>query len=106
MTTTFPIGNHTIESHFQPIFDDSAPRCSACGAEFNVRAHIDKALSAFALTPKQYEIALLVLKGMPTAEIAQLLDNSPKTIKHHIESIFRSVGVSSRAELFSFIFPF
>ncbi len=53
------------------------------------------------LTPKERTVCDLILKGLHTEEIASVLGNGDKTVKHHIAVIFKKAGVGSRAELFS-----
>lgn len=65
---------------------------------------VDRALAAAALTDKEAAIARLLLKGLPTPEIARLEGNSDRTIRQHVSSIYAKCGVSSRAELFHHVF--
>ncbi|MDX2187355.1 MAG: helix-turn-helix transcriptional regulator [Opitutaceae bacterium] len=51
------------------------------------------------LTPREREIALLVCEGCSNAEIAQRLSKSVLTIKTQLNSVFRKLGVKSRARL-------
>ena len=66
---------------------------------------VDRALSRASLTDKELTIARLVLKGLPSEEIARLEGNSDKTIRQHITHIYAKCGVASRAEFFHFVFP-
>lgn len=66
---------------------------------------VDRALARAALTDKELSIARLVLKGLPSEEIARLEGNSDKTIRQHITHIYAKCGVASRAEFFHFVFP-
>ena len=63
-------------------------------------------LGGAALTAREDEIARLVLKGLPSPEIAQMLGTSDKTVRQHLTRIYEKCGVTSRAELFHFVFPF
>ncbi len=51
------------------------------------------------LSPAEFEIALLTVKGLRIAEIAQMRDSRESTVKSHLSAIFRKAGVSSRTEL-------
>ncbi len=47
----------------------------------------------------EQEVLVLVLEGQSTASVAQARGTSPRTIANQIATIFRKLGVSSRAEL-------
>lgn len=66
---------------------------------------VERALSGLGLTAKEATIAHLLLKGLPTSEIARLENNSDKTIRQHLSQIYAKAKVSSRAEFFHFVFP-
>ena len=51
------------------------------------------------LTPKERDIVFLLIERRTTAEIADHLCLSRNTIKTHVSSIFRKLGVRSRQEL-------
>lgn len=67
---------------------------------------VDRALATASLTEKEAVIARLLLKGLPTAEIARLEGNSDKTIRQHVSRIYAKCGVTSRAELFNHVFGY
>ena len=50
------------------------------------------------ITKKEKEILILLADGRSNTEIAQFLDNTPNTIKHHLKSIFVKLEVNSRAD--------
>jgi DNA-binding NarL/FixJ family response regulator len=50
------------------------------------------------LTPREIEVLSALGNGMTNKETARLLGISPHTVKFHIESLFRKLGVASRAE--------
>jgi DNA-binding NarL/FixJ family response regulator len=52
------------------------------------------------LTDKERAVALCLLEGLSSGEIAALENNSEKTIRQHVTQIYAKCGVSSRAELF------
>lgn len=66
---------------------------------------VERALCGLGLTAKEEAIAHLLLKGLPTSEIARLENNSDKTIRQHLSQIYAKARVSSRAEFFHFVFP-
>jgi DNA-binding CsgD family transcriptional regulator len=51
------------------------------------------------LTPRETEIANLVSAGYSTQEIADLLYLSTNTVKTHLTSIYRKLGVHTRVQL-------
>jgi DNA-binding NarL/FixJ family response regulator len=67
---------------------------------------VSAALARAALTDREAEVAHLVLKGLPSAEIGSVLGASEKTIRQHISRIYEKCGVSSRPEFFHYVFPF
>lgn len=54
---------------------------------------------ASALKPREREIIRLVGSGLKNQEIAERLDISEATVRHHLTSIFNKLGVSDRVEL-------
>ena len=51
------------------------------------------------LTSQETRVALLVAEGRSNKEVAAALFLSPKTIEHHLGSVFRKRGFKSRTEL-------
>jgi DNA-binding CsgD family transcriptional regulator len=58
-----------------------------------------------ALTPRQAEVAFLILKGHSTTSIALRLSLSPQTVKVFRKQLYNRCGISSQAELFSLFLP-
>ena len=50
------------------------------------------------LTPRQIEVATLLVEGATKASIAETLDVSENTIKSTVRAIFKKLGVNSKAE--------
>lgn len=50
------------------------------------------------LTERQTEVLRLMAKGRPNRDIARLLGLSEGTVKIHLSSVFRVLGVNSRAQ--------
>lgn len=55
------------------------------------------------LTPREREIVGHLLKGSSNAEIADTLFISVGTVKNHVYSIYRKLGVKNRGQLFSYV---
>jgi DNA-binding CsgD family transcriptional regulator len=53
------------------------------------------------LTPRQYEIAALVVDGATNCGVSAVLEISPNTVKKLLKQIFLRLGVHSRTELAS-----
>lgn len=53
------------------------------------------------LTPAERDVAMFVVKGLSTADIAELRRTSTGTVKAQTAAVFRKSGVSSRAQLVS-----
>jgi DNA-binding CsgD family transcriptional regulator len=52
-----------------------------------------------ALTSQETRVALLVAKGLSNRDVAAALFLSPKTVEHHLGTVFRKRGFRSRAEV-------
>ena len=51
------------------------------------------------LTPREFEVALLVAYGKSNRAIAQHLSLSPRTVENHLHSIYSKLNVYSRTQL-------
>lgn len=56
------------------------------------------------LTAKEVAVLTLLAAGLRNKEIAARLSRSPRTIDHHLESVFGKLGVATRAEAVSAAF--
>jgi DNA-binding NarL/FixJ family response regulator len=72
----------------------------ACQQRANPAHAIDEFLARVRLTDKERAVALRLLEGLTSAEIAALENNSEKTIRQHVTQIYAKCGARSRAELF------
>ena len=50
------------------------------------------------ISPREREVLVLLVDGMPNKLIAQRLGISEKTVKSHLTSIFRQIGVTDRVQ--------
>ena len=57
--------------------------------------------SEWGLTPAEKDVALFLIKGMSTAEIAQMRATSEGTVKAQTNAVYRKSGVNSRSQLLS-----
>lgn len=55
------------------------------------------------LTPAQRDVALFLIKGMSTSEMASLRGTSDGTVKAQTNAIYRKADVTSRAQLVSLL---
>jgi DNA-binding CsgD family transcriptional regulator len=55
----------------------------------------------YRLSPREAEVAELVLRGYPNPVIASTLGIAPTTTKRHLTRIFDKIGVDSRTQLIS-----
>jgi DNA-binding NarL/FixJ family response regulator len=74
-------------------------------ADVDLLRLVNRALSRARLTRKEEEVARLVLKGLSSSEIGQMIGNSEKTIKQHLTQVYAKLGVAGRAEFFHLVFP-
>jgi DNA-binding NarL/FixJ family response regulator len=53
---------------------------------------------AIGLTPREMHVVALIAAGAPNKEIAQQLELSMNTVKSHIRTAYRAMGVTSRTQ--------
>lgn len=71
-------------------------------AEAGPRSRLYATPPASRLTPREREIAALVLRDYPNAEIAERHNVSLPTVKTHVRNVLRKLGVKNRRELLRF----
>jgi DNA-binding CsgD family transcriptional regulator len=62
-------------------------------------------LASVALTPREREIALQLLLGKTSKEIARALNTSHQTVRKHRENLHAKLGVNTAAELIAVLHP-
>lgn len=55
-------------------------------------------LASLGLTPRQQDVLVCLLQGMPNKEIARKMNLSVETVKDHVAAVLRALGVSSRTQ--------
>jgi DNA-binding CsgD family transcriptional regulator len=61
-------------------------------------------LKAYGLTPREQEVAQLLLRGATTTQASRRLGISGYTVSDHVKSIFEKVGARTRGELSATLF--
>jgi len=94
-----------LDSDAQPALVDAALRAVAAGLAVRRRepvsthfAALDESDQAALLTPREIEVLVALSDGLSNKAAARRLDISQHTVKFHVESIFRKLGVTTRAE--------
>ncbi len=105
-------------THFETVFIDAAGHLRGVGAQhlplrdgdtivgvlilaFDVRrppAEPIRLRPEPRLTFRQREILELIASGLSTADVARELTLSPETVRNHLRSVFRELGVHNRVE--------
>ncbi len=63
---------------------------------------IDAQFTRWSLTDAEREVALLLLKGLSTKEIAAVRAGSERTVREHARAIYSKAGLTGRAALSAF----
>jgi DNA-binding NarL/FixJ family response regulator len=50
------------------------------------------------LTSREYEVAILMARGLANRQVAETLVISEKTVKNHVQHVLDKLGLRSRAE--------
>ena len=69
-----------------------------CAGQVSVPSRQREAVRARALTTREKQILVLVVRGLTNAQIAAELYLAESTVKSHLSSAFSKLGVSSRSE--------
>lgn len=78
----------------------SGERVLRLGESFGAEPRLSAAGTA-RLTPREREVVALVVERYTTAEVAGKLHISPQTVKNHLRSAYRKLGVQGREALFT-----
>jgi len=94
---------HLLEKPFRaPQLVEAIERARSQGGD--ARHAVEQVLSRASLTGKERTVALRLLEGLSSNEIAELEHNSAKTIRQHVTQIYAKCGVGSRAEFFRLVY--
>jgi ATP/maltotriose-dependent transcriptional regulator MalT len=77
-------------------------RTRRLAARIRTEAAMDQYLDKCAISQREKEIVLLLLKGKSNKEIEDTLFIAMGTVKNHIYSIYQKIGVKNRAQLITF----
>jgi DNA-binding CsgD family transcriptional regulator len=86
-----------IHGHLSPVDDEDGALVAVLELE-QERPGLSPALLA-ALTPRESEVAVLVVEGLADREIAERLYLSHHTVSQYVKRIYRKLGVDSRVAL-------
>jgi len=62
---------------------------------------IEAEFESWHLTPAEQDVATFLVKGLSTAEIADMRGSAEGTVKAHLNAIYRKSGTRNRAEMLS-----
>ena len=65
-------------------------------------AAIDVQFGRWGLSPAECEVALLLVKGLSSNEIATVRATSERTVRQQCQAVYRKAGLAGRAELAAF----
>ncbi len=68
----------------------------------SVAAHLKDRSTRKDLTPREIEVATLIVRGLTNAEIGSVLSISESTVKNHVYNLLSKLQVSDRTEAASF----
>ncbi|WP_158299494.1 response regulator [Paenibacillus antri] len=72
------------------------------GERYGTR-HVQSLLERFRLTEKEFEISLLMAKGLNNRQIAEALMYSDGTVRNYVSSVYEKIGVHDRAKAVIFL---
>ncbi|MFL6281079.1 MAG: LuxR C-terminal-related transcriptional regulator [Vicinamibacterales bacterium] len=85
--------------HVLPFGNGSDPHIAVSVRELGIER--EAFARRYGLSPREAEVAELVLRGYPNPTIASTLGIAPTTTKRHLTRIFDKIGVDSRTQLVS-----
>jgi DNA-binding CsgD family transcriptional regulator len=73
------------------------------GAAFNDEMSLDTLFEHYSLSPREQDVARLVLEGCSNQEIGEKLFISLSTVKTHVSNTYQKVGVKNRVDFITFV---
>lgn len=95
-----PVVVALAEAHWAGLAVESGPADDVAG---DLVAALSR--QGIEITPRQAEVALLILRGHSTPSIGLRLGLSPQTVKVFRRQLYARCGLSSQAELFALMLP-
>lgn len=92
------LGGIALRRSLQRTQEAEAKLRAASGAFMDL---LEERFTTWGLTPAERDVALFAIKGMSTAEIAQLRQTSEGTVKAQTAAIYRKAGINGRPQLLS-----
>lgn len=105
----FQVARHQRDEHLQVIRDLEMARVQGLRWRNEARSHlkglgeaIDAQFSRWNLTEAEREVALLLLKGLSSKEVASVRATSERTVREQARSIYSKAGLTGRTALSAF----
>ena len=99
LSSLLPLVDALVRRHRSIISEKQVPE-----APDREHLRLERVLADFGsdvLTPREQQVAGMMLRGYALAQIAERLDISSETVRVHRRHIYEKLGISSLAELFS-----
>ncbi|MBA3909514.1 MAG: LuxR family transcriptional regulator [Rhodobacter sp.] len=96
-----PVVAALSRAHWQGLADSAGPAEDTS----SVLSAAARRRHGIALSPRQAEVALLILRGHSTMSIGLRLGLSPQTVKVFRKQLYARCAISSQAELFALMLP-
>jgi DNA-binding NarL/FixJ family response regulator len=86
----------------EELLQQSRIKLKKVAEEYHIQ--LQEQFNLWGLTPKEQEIALLLLKGLSVKEIASIRYRSERTVRHQASAIYRKSDVAGRHEFSAWFF--
>jgi DNA-binding CsgD family transcriptional regulator len=98
LAALLPLLNSLVRRHWTTLTPERP------GGSGRLASQLESAFQQFGtsqLSPRESEIARMILQGHSSKSIAKVLNISPETVKIHRRRLYSKIGISSHGELFS-----